>query len=126
MQFLIVFLGAGLGGALRHAVNVCALRWFGPNFPWGTLCVNVFGCLMMGVVTAWLMLKSDDHLTQPLRLFLATGLLGGFTTFSAFSLDIYALWERGEAGMALFYAVSSVIVSLIGLVLGFTFIRNIA
>ncbi len=90
MSYLIVFLGAGLGGALRHGVNVAAFRLLGANFPWGTLTINVTGSFVMGLVAEYFALKSG--LSAQWRLFLTTG----FTPFSAFSLDVALLYERGE------------------------------
>ena len=78
--YLIVFLGAGLGGALRHGVNVAALRLLGSGLPYGTLTVNIVGSLVMGLLTGYFALKADPG--QMWRLFLTTGILGGFTTFS--------------------------------------------
>jgi CrcB protein len=122
-SYLLVFLGAGLGGALRHAVNVGAERAFGPAFPWGTLAVNVAGSVAMGLLAGWLALKAGEGWTQPVRLFLATGLLGGFTTFSAFSLDAVLLWERGAAGGVAVYGLASVALSIGGLVAGLFVVR---
>jgi fluoride exporter len=122
-SYLLVFLGAGLGGALRHAVNVGAERAFGPAFPWGTLAVNVAGSFAMGMLAGWLALKAGEAWTQPVRLFVATGLLGGFTTFSAFSLDAVVLWERGAAGAAFAYGLASVALSIGGLVAGLFVVR---
>ncbi|GLK81674.1 fluoride efflux transporter CrcB [Methylopila turkensis] len=121
MGFLIVFLGAGLGGALRHGVNLAALRWTGAGFPIGTLTINVLGSFAIGAVAALFALRSD--LPQEWRLFLTTGVLGGFTTFSAFSLDAAALYERGEAGLALAYVVASVVLALVGVAAGLAVVR---
>jgi fluoride exporter len=120
---LIVFLGAGIGGALRHAVNVAAARLLGAGFPWGTLSVNVVGGFAMGLLAGWLALKAGEAWTQPVRLLLATGILGGFTTFSAFSLDVMLLWERGQAGLAATYILASVALSIAGLVGGLALVR---
>jgi fluoride exporter len=122
-SYLLVFLGAGLGGALRHAVNVGAERAFGPAFPWGTLAVNVAGSFAMGMLAGWLALKAGEAWTQPVRLFVATGLLGGFTTFSAFSLDAVVLWERGAPSAAVVYGLASVALSIGGLVAGLFVVR---
>ena len=124
-NFLIVFFGAGIGGALRHAVNLAAARWLGFGFPWGTLCVNIVGSFVMGLLVGWLAFKDGATWTQHLRLFLATGILGGFTTFSAFSLDAVLVWERGEKGLAAVYVVSSVVLSLAGLVVCLGLIRTL-
>ena len=126
MTALIVFLGAGIGGALRHGVNVACARAYGIGFPWGTLTVNVVGSLVMGVLVGWLAFKAGHAWGQPLRLFLTTGILGGFTTFSAFSLDAVLLWERGDAVVALGYVAASVVLSIAGLVLGLALVRSFA
>jgi CrcB protein len=125
-SYLLVFLGAGIGGALRHGVNVGCARLCGIAFPWGTLTVNVVGSLMMGALAAWLAFKAGEGWSQPLRLFLTTGILGGFTTFSAFSLDAVLIWERGEAGLAVAYVAASVLLSIAGLVAGLMLVRWIA
>lgn len=119
---LLVFLGAGLGGVLRHGVNLACARAFGAGFPWGTLAVNVTGSLLMGVLTVWLSGRAEVWVPNA-RLFLLTGILGGFTTFSAFSLDVVALWERGQAGSAVAYAAASVACSLAGLAIGLALAR---
>jgi CrcB protein len=120
----LVALGGGIGAASRHLVNLAALRLFGPAFPIGTLTVNVVGGLLMGVLAGWLALKADGG--EGLRLFLATGVLGGFTTFSAFSLDAVLLWERGEIAAALFYALGSVALSVLALVAGLWLVKALA
>jgi len=120
---LIVFLGAGLGGVLRHGVNTGCARLCGMAFPWGTLTVNVVGSLLMGLIAGWLTFRSGEGWAQPLRLFLLTGILGGFTTFSAFSLDAALLWERGEPALAGAYVLGSVILSLAALAAGLAIVR---
>ncbi len=122
MAYLIVFLGGGLGAALRHGANVVAARFFGPAFPFGTLTINVVGSIAMGMVAAYFAFRGDS--TQHLRLFLATGILGGFTTFSAFSLDAAVLWERGDVWLAAAYVAASVILSIGGLFLGLWITRQ--
>lgn len=121
----LVFLGAGFGGALRHGVNLASLKWFGSGFPVGTLAINVIGSALMGLVAGWFAFKASEGWPQDLRLFLTTGILGGFTTFSAFSLDAVLLWERGEAGLAAAYVAGSVLLSLAALVGGLVFVRSI-
>jgi len=123
MGYLIVFIGGGLGAALRHGVNLSAARVFGTGFPYGTLTVNIVGSLIMGALAAWFAFKGDA--TQHWRLFLATGVLGGFTTFSAFSLDVAVLYERGALGLALFYVLISVVLSLAGLFAGLAIVRGL-
>ena len=113
MAYLIVFVGAGLGGALRHLVNVSAQRAFGSGFPAGTMIVNVAGSIAMGLLAGWFLLRPGY--SQEARLFLTTGLLGGFTTFSAFSLDTLTLIERGEWGIAALYVGGSVVLGVAGL-----------
>jgi CrcB protein len=125
-SYLLVFLGAGIGGALRHGVNLGCARYGGVAFPWGTLTVNVAGSFIMGALAAWLAFRAGEGWSQPLRLFLATGILGGFTTFSAFSLDAVLIWERGEAGLAAAYAAASVVLSISGLVAGLALMRTVA
>jgi CrcB protein len=124
-SYLLVFLGAGIGGALRHGVNVGCARMCGAAFPWGTLTVNVVGSFLMGCIAAWLALKASEGWSQPLRLFLTTGILGGFTTFSAFSLDAVLIWERGQVGLAVAYVAASVVLSIAGLFAGLVLIRTL-
>ncbi|MBB4041888.1 CrcB protein [Microvirga flocculans] len=124
--YLLVFLGAGIGGALRHGVNVGCARICGTAFPWGTLTVNVVGSFVMGALAAWLAFRAGEGWSQPLRLFLTTGILGGFTTFSAFSLDAVLIWERGQAGLALGYVAASLVLSVAGLALGLALVRTMA
>lgn len=116
MNYLIVFLGAGVGGAGRHGVNVLAARLFGSGFPLGTLIVNILGCMAMGLLAGTFAFRG--HLPQEARLFLTTGILGGFTTFSAFALDSAVLWERGNIGHAFVYVLSSVVLSLAAVAAG--------
>ena len=120
---LLVFLGAGLGGVLRHGVNLAGAHAFGPAYPWGTFFVNVAGSLAMGLLAGVLALRAGASWTEPARLVLATGVLGGFTTFSAFSLDAALLWERGEAGLAALYVGASVVLSLAALAAGIWIVR---
>src|SRR5581483_12484146 len=83
--YLIVFLGGGIGAALRHGINVAFARLMGTGFPWSTLTINITGSLVMGIIAGYFAFKGDA--SQHWRLFLTTGILGGYTTFSAFSLD---------------------------------------
>ena len=123
--FLLVFLGAGLGGVVRHAVNLGCARWCGGEFPWGTLTVNVVGSFLMGALVGWLAFRADQSWSQHVRLFLATGVLGGFTTFSAFSLDAMLLWERGQAMSAAAYVGASVVLSIIALASALSVVRSL-
>jgi CrcB protein len=117
MLYLIVFLGAGLGGMLRHGVNGLALRLAGPDFPYGTMAINIAGSLAMGLIAGYFAFRGGEGLfgqmNQHWRLFLTTGVLGGFTTFSTFSLDFATLWERGTMGGAAIYLAASVAGSLV-------------
>src|SRR6476659_11050828 len=122
MLYLIVFLGAGVGGALRHGVNVGAARVFGYGFPFGTLIVNVAGSFAMGLLAGYFAFRPG--IDQHMRLFLTTGILGGFTTFSAFSLDAAVLVERHSFGLAAGYLVGSVTAGLAALFLGLAVFRS--
>ena len=122
--FAVVFLGAGIGGALRHGVNLAALRLLGPGFPHGTITVNLVGSLIMGLLAGWFAHKADPGMTW--RLFLTTGILGGFTTFSAFSLDAALLFERGQVGLGALYALASPVLAITGLFAGLWAIRAIS
>ena len=95
---------------LRHGVGLLALRFTGANFPWGTLVINVVGSALMGLMIGLFAARSIND--PELRLFVTTGLIGGFTTWSTFSLDIVTLWERGEIGSAIAYAAASIVLSL--------------
>ena len=109
MTYLLVAFGGAIGAALRHGVNRLALSLWGPGFPYGTLIVNVTGGLLIGVAAAIFM--SRPGADQGWRLFVATGVLGGFTTFSAFSLDAALMWQRGEYGALSGYVAASVLMS---------------
>ena len=122
MGFLIVFLGGGLGAALRHAINILSARTLGTEFPYGTLIINVTGSLVMGLIAGYLAFRGDA--AQHWRLFLMTGILGGYTTFSAFSLDAALLYERGATGLAALYVLASVILSIGGLFAGLAVVRH--
>ena len=124
MGFLVVFVGSGIGGMLRHGVGLLSLRWFGPVFPFGTLAINIVGSALMGLVAALFSAWNIGH--QDLRLFLTTGIIGGFTTFSTFSLDAMTLWHRGEHAAAIAYVLASVVLSLTALAIAVLLIRRIA
>jgi CrcB protein len=123
--FLLVFLGAGLGGAARYAVNLGCARACGTDYPWGTLTVNVAGSFAMGLLVGWLAFRAGEGWAQNARLFLTTGLLGGFTTFSAFSLDAMLLWERGEMFSAGAYVAASVAGSILALAAALALVRGL-
>jgi CrcB protein len=124
MGFLVVFLGGGVGAALRHGVNLAVARWLGTAFNYATLIENVSGSLVMGLLVGYFAFKGG--VPQHLRLFLTTGILGGYTTFSAFSLDTILLYERGEIGLAALYVILSVALSVGGLYLGLALMRHLA
>ncbi|WP_029075440.1 fluoride efflux transporter CrcB [Kaistia adipata] len=123
---ILVFVGAGFGGVLRHGVNLTAARLFGTSFPWGTLTVNIVGSLVMGLAAGYFAFRDGMNWTQHARLFLTTGVLGGFTTFSTFSLDVAVLLERGETGSAVIYALASLVVSVLALFAGLWLVRTLA
>ncbi len=124
MGYAIVFLGGGLGAALRHGMNLGVARWLGTAFPYGTLVINVTGSLIMGLVAGYFAFRGDA--SQSWRLFLTTGILGGYTTFSAFSLDAALLYQRGEISAAAIYVVASVALSIGGLFAGLALARSFA
>ena len=122
MLYLIVFLGAGIGGAFRHGVNIAATKLFGFGFPYGTLIVNVVGSFAMGLLAGFFAYRAG--IPQHVRLFLTTGILGGFTTFSTFSLDAAVLIERHAFGMAAGYLIGSVAAGLAALFFGLAVFRS--
>ncbi len=122
MNYLLVFIGGGAGASLRHAVNMICARGLGTAFPYGTFIINISGSIVMGLIAGYLAFKGEA--SQHWRLFLMTGILGGYTTFSAFSLDAALLYERGEIGLALFYVVGSVVFSIAGLFAGLALVRH--
>jgi len=122
MQFLAVAVGGALGSVLRHGINSMSLSFFPLSFPVGILAVNVLGSFLMGFAVA--LFAQSFQPSPELKLFLITGLLGGFTTFSAFSFDAVALFERGEVVQACLYVALSVILSIAALVLGLFLVRG--
>ena len=116
-----VAIGGALGSAARYLVNVTAMRLLGPGFPWATVGVNVAGSFLMGALVVALAHRDAMRLAP----FLMTGVLGGFTTFSAFSLDALTLWDRGQAGPAAAYVAGSVAVSLAAIVAGMATARAV-
>lgn len=123
MSYFLVFVGGGIGAALRHGANRAAMAVLGPSFPWGTLFVNVIGGLVMGVLAELFLERGGG--SQELRLFLTTGILGGFTTFSAFSLDVAVMWQRGDHTLLALYVVGSVTLSVGALFLGMSAARTL-
>jgi CrcB protein len=124
MNYLLVFVGGGLGASLRHTVNITCAKCIGTAFPYGTFIINITGSIAMGLIAGYLAFKGEA--SQPWRLFLMTGILGGYTTFSAFSLDTALLYERGELGLALVYVLGSVALSIAGLFAGLALVRHLA
>lgn len=121
-MLLLACAGGAVGSGARYLVYLAMGRWLGAGFPWATLTVNVVGSFLMGMIVEVIMLKAQG--SPELRTFLATGVLGGFTTFSAFSLDVAALYERGAADVAILYVVASVLLSILALVMGLAVIRT--
>ena len=115
-----VALGGAIGASLRYLSNVGAMRLFGPGFPYATLFVNILGSFAMGLLVVTLAKKGGTALAP----FLMTGILGGFTTFSAFSLDTFTLWERGQTLTALAYIAASILLSLAALAAGIYLARG--
>ena len=116
--------GGAIGAVMRHGVNSLALDFYGDDFPWGTLVVNVIGCFCLGIA-----IMVFDHMWEPsetMRRFLITGVIGAFTTFSTFSLDSIELWEKGATLSAAGYMMASVILSITALFAAMALIRYIA
>ncbi|MCQ0987317.1 fluoride efflux transporter CrcB [Jiella marina] len=122
-QVLLVALGGGIGAGLRHLSGLLALRLLGPGFPFGTAFVNVVGSFVMGVFVELLARRLGA--SPELRLFFATGVLGGFTTFSSFSLDAAVLYERGDLALAAIYVFGSVALGIAALFAGLSLVRAI-
>lgn len=117
---LFVALGGALGSALRYLVNITLPRLMGHGFPYATMTVNVVGSFLMGVLVVVLAMKGGNRFAP----FLMTGVLGGFTTFSAFSLDAATLWKAGEVTTAAGYVIGSVVLGLAALFAGMAFARG--
>jgi CrcB protein len=122
-HLILVAVGGAIGASLRHLVNLGSLRLVGASYPWGTMAINIAGSFAMGAFIELLARRFEA--SNELKLFIATGILGGFTTFSAFSLDFAALWERGAALPALVYAIASVVGSILALFLGLWLARTV-
>src|SRR5512139_1175489 len=122
MSYFVVFVGAGIGGSIRHGMNIWVARLLGTHFPSHTFIINIVGSLVMGLVAGWFAERGGA--TSHMRLFLTTGILGGFTTFSAFSLDAVLLWERHEHLLAGLYVGGSVVGAIAGLALGLWIMRT--
>lgn len=125
MKFLaLAMTGGALGSGLRYLTNTWLTRVLGPQFPWGIFVINVTGCFVMGLVTGYLTARAPASAAE-VRAFLATGVLGGYTTFSAFSLDFANLVRVGEPGPAALYLVGSVGLAILGVFLGLTLARGL-
>jgi CrcB protein len=122
MHWVLVFVGGGLGAVARHGINRAGLAMLGPGFPWWTLAVNVLGSFLIGLLAGLFGAWETGHNA---RLFLTTGFLGGFTTFSAFSLDALTMWERGATLQAGFYVLASVLLSLLAAAIGLLLTRAV-
>jgi CrcB protein len=122
-HLVLIAAGGAIGASLRHLVNIGAMRLFGIGFPWGTMAINIVGSFAMGVFIETLARRFGG--SNELRLFVATGILGGFTTFSAFSLDFAQLWQRGEAVPAFAYAAASVVLAILALFAGMWLARGL-
>jgi CrcB protein len=122
-HLMLVCLGGAIGAGMRHLTVTAAGRALGTAFPWGTLAVNVAGSFAMGLLVEALARKFS--VSNEIRLLLAPGMLGGFTTFSAFSLDVAVLWERGAQSAALAYVLASVAGSILALFVGLWLARSI-
>ncbi len=121
ITLLQVALGGAIGATVRYLTFVGAVRILGAGFPWGTLLVNVAGSFLMGLLVVFLAQRDATRLAP----FLITGILGGFTTFSAFSLDAMALYDRGETMLAALYVGASVIMSLSALAVAMVLAREV-
>jgi CrcB protein len=122
-HLLLAAAGGAIGAGARHLVNTSMLAWLGPGFPWATMTVNIVGSLLMGILVESLMPLASGSVAW--RVFLATGILGGFTTFSAFSLDAWVLYERGEHLALGLYVALSIILSIAALILGIALVRGL-
>lgn len=121
-NIFLVMAGGAIGAALRYLLGQASLRAFGSGWPWGTLAANVLGGFAMGLLAGWLASRAAGG--EPIRLFVAVGILGGFTTFSAFSLETMLMIERGDWLQALLYIAVSVIASVAALALGLSLMRG--
>jgi CrcB protein len=121
-QLFLVMAGGAIGAGMRFLAGAAALRALGPGYPWGTLFVNLSGGLLMGLLAGTL---TRMNAPEGWRLFIGVGILGGFTTFSAFSLEAALMIERGQLGTALGYALASVIGSVLALFAGLAIARTV-
>ncbi|MDR7058542.1 MULTISPECIES: fluoride efflux transporter CrcB [unclassified Sphingopyxis] len=117
-----VMIGGAIGAGVRHLVGQAILARFGPAFPWGTLSINIVGSLLMGLLVGWLARSGGGDTT---RLFVGVGILGGFTTFSSFSMEYWMLFERGQNAQAAAYVLASVIGAIAACGLGLFIVRQV-
>lgn len=120
-HLFLVMLGGAIGAGARHLTGRATLALWGPGFPWGTLIVNLAGGLAMGLLAGWLAARASGD--EALRYLLGVGVLGGYTTFSAFSLETTTMLQRGDHGVALLYILASVIGSILALFAGLQIAR---
>lgn len=121
-NIFLVMTGGAIGAALRYLLGQASLRLVGPGWPWGTFGANILGGFAMGLLAAWLAARAAG--SEPIRLFVAVGVLGGFTTFSSFSLETMLMIERGQWASAMLYVVISVVASISALALGLSMMRG--
>lgn len=122
-HLILVALGGGAGAVCRHLISMAGLRLLGSAFPWGTVAVNILGSLLMGIFVE--VLAQRLNASSELRYLIATGFLGGFTTFSTFSLDVAVLWERGEPIATAAYVLASLVLSVSALFTGLYVARQV-
>ena len=109
LNIALVAIGGAIGSVARYLVGVAGVKLAGPNFPWGTITVNVVGAFLIGLMVEMVARRFDA--SAEVRAFIVTGVLGGFTTWSSFTLDAFALFERGDLGLAAVYLLASLVVS---------------
>ena len=115
-MIIAVAAGGALGSVLRYLIGMTVQNITVSQFPWGTLSVNILGSFLMGAVVTYMALAWNP--SAEVKAFLTVGLLGGFTTFSAFSLDVITLWERGAPMVVMGYVMGSILLSLFAIILG--------
>ncbi|NRF08510.1 fluoride efflux transporter CrcB [Agrobacterium pusense] len=123
INIILVAAGGAIGSVFRYLVGVWSVRLAGVNFPWGTLTVNVVGSFLIGLLVE--LVARRLNASMEMRLFLVTGVLGGFTTFSSFSLDAVSLFERGALGLSAVYVLASLSVSIAAVFAGLALGRNL-
>ena len=124
MNYILVFIGGGVGSSLRHSINLASARWLGTAFPYHTFIINITGSMVMGLIAGYLAFRGEA--SPHWRLFLMTGILGGYTTFSSFSLDAMNLISQKSYGYFALYVLGSVLLSLLGTWIGLIAARALA